>query len=292
MAPTPPRVYIMRLAAAAALLLPACPAAAQSAPSQASVTARGMVESEMLNLPNEKARVERAVVIAFIRENTTPEVRRAAREFLRDFDPRLIMDRAGGFYPGLSPERQIEMIELLDWCYPNMKGYDFRLNNIVAMATASPNRAVRRAGSELAGRYKVREAYFPLRRTANRSSGQDRLEAIRTLGAMADARGIYFLPDLLNEREPGVTEAVLESLGRLGRLSAVVLKERMASADPHVSLAALRVLMTMPAVDDLPAYYVWIQSHAEVQDPLKTEIYNLIAHLEVARDKGVETPRD
>lgn len=248
--------------------------------------------AQLANYGDPGRRLDRIIEIGFLDSQADPALRDAARQVALDYDPRLFFARSTPFYDRLSPENQLAMLRIYDTNFPNMKGYDYELNSVVARSVSSDDPEIRKLATEMACHYKVKEAYFPLRRRANRSTGEDRLEAIRAFGRLRDARAVYFLPALLDSKEKDVREAVFAALGQIGRPATLALKERLTHPDPQQRILALKALMPVALVDDLPTFYAFVQANPDLDEPLKNDLYALIARLEVYRDKGVETPRD
>jgi hypothetical protein len=222
--------------------------------------------------------------------DVSEELRQAARGMVFSFNPRLFVERTARVFDRLTAESQLAVLDVYDKNFPNMLGFSYELNNMIKKAVAAPDLAVRLRADEIAGRYKVRQAYFPLRRRANRSSGEDRLHAIETLGEIGDPRAGYFLPLLLDVDDTPVLEATYTALGQIGRAGTLTLKERMSHEDPRHRFLALRALLPIAVVDDLTALYSFVEANPSLDEELKDELYTLIARLEVLRDQGVETP--
>jgi hypothetical protein len=276
-----------------ALPAPLCaPLAKESAPQALShEAARQVVLDEIMNLPSSEARVDRILVLAFSSDRPVA-VREEARKILLDYYPRLVVDRSAGVYQNMPPADQLVLLGLYDLFWPKMQGFSYVLSDIFTSSLSSPDEAVRTSATEICARYALREAYFPLRRRANRSKGADRIEAIRGLGKLHDARGATFLPTLLDDKERGVREAVYEALVEVGRPSSLVLKERMSHPDKTHRILAVEALMRIATVEDLSSLYSFVQTTPDLPEPLKTNLYTLIAELEVRRDKAAASSAD
>jgi hypothetical protein len=272
---------------------PLCaPLAKESAPQAlGNEAARQVVLDEIVNLPSAETRVDRILALAFSSDRPVA-VREEARKILLDYYPRLVVERSAMIYPNMPPADQVVLLGLYDLFWPKMQGFSYLLSEILTRSLSSPDRAVRASATEICARYEIREAYFPLRRRANRSKGADRIEAIRGLGRLHDARGAIFLPTLLDDKERGVREVVYEALAEVGRPSSLVLKERMSHPDETHRILAVEALMRMATVEDLSSLYSFVQTYADLPESLKTSLYTLIAQLEVRRDKAAASGAD
>lgn len=236
-------------------------------------------------------RIDVIARMAYLDPELDPAVIQAARVVLRGGFPPMLVERTSRIADLLGPGALLDLLDVYETIYPNLKGFSYQLNNVVATATAFPDRAVRAKASSIVARFRMTQAYFNLRRRCNRSSGEDRLEAIRTIGALGDGRAAWFLPALLDSSEPGIREAVYEALSKLGRSGTLALKERLTDPDPVHRRLALQALMPLAEVDDLPSLYAFAEANPGLDEPVKTDLFRLIARLEVIRDSGIETPK-
>lgn len=130
------------------------------------------------------------------------------------------------------------------------------------MALDDPNPEVRNAAAAALGVLKAPEAVVPLcARLTGTAALDDRLAAIRALGAIHDARATDPLLAALKHRDPAVCAAAASALGVLGDPRAVAplaamlddTRRSAAHADAVVALGALHHVRAIPVLADLVA---------------------------------------
>jgi HEAT repeat protein len=266
------------------------PASSSTDPSAAEVaTARDSLLDRLAASSDENARADRILLIGFVSPDSSPAERAAARDLAAGVKPRTLADRMLPLYDRMTPDGQSALLRLFDTVYPNLRGFNYAVANVIGRSTGNPNPAVRAAADELVGKYRIGESYFTLRKRCNQSRGTDRIRAIETIGKLADGRAAWFLPALLDDPEPGVREAVYDALRGIGRPGTLALKERLSSRDPQHRMLALKALMPQAVVDDLPDLYRFATANPGLDPALKEELFALLARLEVQRDQGIET---
>ncbi len=265
--------------------------AAGAHPSEGEIgAAREHLIDSLAHLSDENLRADRLILIGYVAPDTLPADRAAARELTAKLKARTIADRSAPLFDKMTADGQTAMVRLYETVYPNLQGYSGTFGSVLGGACASPHPQVRLIADDLAAKFQLEDAYFPLRRRCNKSRGNDRLHAIETVGRIGDARAAWFLPDLLDNPEPGVREAAYTALQGIGRAGTLVLKERLTHADPVHRRLALRALMPQAVVDDLPFLYDFVRKNTDLAPALRDELFALIARLEVERDQGIETP--
>ena len=253
--------------------------------------ARDRIVEQLQNASSEDARLARIVDMVFLDEKLDPITREEARKILPEFNFRKIADQIVSASSRMESPGLLEALNAVDWLIPDMKGVDYRVNAFVGRMAQHPDAAVRAKATDIAVRYKINEAYFSLRKRCNQSSGADRLAAIKAIGGLADARSAWFLPALIDSKESGVAEATFVALAQLGRAGTLAIKERLNDPNPSTRLMAIRTLMPLALIDDLPPLYEFAQKNPGMDESLKNELFTTIAKLEVIRDQGFEAPK-
>jgi hypothetical protein len=265
--------------------------AVESAPEAAHRAARQTIINRMQEASGEDTRLGIVVELAFLDPDADPLVRAEAQTIIREFNIRKVSDQLLTSMPRMPVQGFLDALDTLDWVIPNLKGVDYRLNATVGNAVGHPDPRVRTKACELVVRYKIFDSYFPLRKRCNQSTGADRLEAIRTMGNLGDIRSAWFLPALIDSKEPGVPQAVFDALAQLGRGGTLAIKERLTDPIPAIRLMAIKALMPLAVIDDLPPLYAFVQNNPGIDDSLKSDLFSTIAKLEVIRDQGFEAPK-
>src|SRR5262245_63564096 len=201
-----------------ALSAAAVPAAAGPHVSDAEVgAARERLIDSLAPVSDENLRADRLISIGYVSAEATPAERAAARELTAKLKPRTIADRSAQFFDRMTADGQAAMVRLYESVYPNLQGYSVTFAAVLGGACGSPHPQVRLLADDLAAKFQLEDAYFPLRRRCNRSRGTDRIHAIETVGRIGEARASWFLPGLLDDPEPGVREAAYTALQGIGR---------------------------------------------------------------------------